>query len=75
MRLALALFGANYLFGWPAVAAAGSASPWIGLENAALAGSACYGFSWLLLGASVAIGGKEVTTVGRAWIRHKLGRG
>lgn len=70
MQLALGLFGANYLFGWPAVAAAGGASPWIGLENAALAGSISYALSWVLLGASILIGGREVTTLGRAWIRR-----
>lgn len=75
LRLALALFGANYVFGWPALAAAGSASPWIGLEYAAVAGSASYALSWLLLGASIAIGGREVTVIGRAWIRQRLGRG
>jgi hypothetical protein len=75
MKLALALFVANALFGWPAVAAAGSASPWIGLENAAIAGSLSYGLSWLLLGASVAIGGREITVIGRAWIRERFKRG
>ena len=74
MRLAFALFGANYLFGWPAVAIAGSASPWIGVETAALLGSASYALSWLLLGASIALGGREMTVRGRAWVRQRIRR-
>ena len=75
MRLALGLFVANTVMGWPAIAAAGGASPWIGLENAAMLGSASYILSWLLLGASIAIGGREVVVLGRGWIRRRLGRG
>jgi hypothetical protein len=74
MRLALGLFVANAVFGWPAVVVAGSVSPWLGLENAAMIGSISYALSWLLLGASVAIGGREITMLGRAWIRGRLRR-
>lgn len=74
LRLALGLFLLDYVFGWPVVAAAAPASPWIGASNAALIGSVSYAFSWVLLGAASLIGGAQVAVVGRAWIRGLLRR-
>ena len=60
VRLAILLFGLNVLLGWPAVALAGAASPWIGVANAAILASLCYAASWVLLGISSALGGPEL---------------
>lgn len=74
-RIALAFLALSYLLGWPAVGAAGSASPWIGVEAAAMLGSGVYVFSWLLLAVAVVLGGKEVQDEGRrwtAWVKARL---
>ena len=57
----------SYLLGWPALGMAGSASPWIGVEAAALLGSGTYALSWVLLGVAVVLGGNEVRAEGRRW--------
>lgn len=73
-RLALALFVVSHVFSWPAVAAAASASPWIGTEVAAVVGSVSYAVSWLMIGTAAVLGGREVAVVGgyhtrRLWAR------
>jgi hypothetical protein len=65
MRLALVLLGLNYLLGWPAVAVSASMSPWIGAEASAFMGAGFYGFSWLLLGGAVWLGGRDIVQIGR----------
>ena len=60
VRLAILLFGLNVVLGWPAVALAGAASPWIGAANAALLAGGCYAASWVLLAISSALGGPEL---------------
>jgi hypothetical protein len=74
IRIALALLALSYVLGWPAVGAAGSASPWIGVEAAAMLGSGTYAFSWLLLGGAVVLGGKEVQEEGRRWTARVMAR-
>ena len=70
-RLALTLFVASYALGWPMIAGAGAATPWIGASNAALVGGAAYGLSWVLLGLAALLGGAEVASAGRGWVRER----
>lgn len=60
VRLAILLFVLNLVLGWPAVALAGAASPWIGAANAAILAGICYAGSWALLAISSALGGPEL---------------
>ena len=66
----------GHLFGWPAVAAAASASPWIGANLAAAVGSISYGASWLMFGTAALLGGREVAMMAsfharRLWARWR----
>lgn len=67
-RAALLLLLLNVLLGWPAVLLLGSLSvlagaKWLGLVG----GLVMYAVSWLLLGAAVLLGGREVLVHGR-WL-------
>jgi len=70
-RLALVLLVLNYALGWPVVALAAGASPWIGVETAAVVGTGSYALSWAVLGVAVLLGGREVVEYGERWWRRR----
>jgi hypothetical protein len=70
-RLALGLFLANVLLGWPlvfllAAVAVLLGAKWLGLVGGMIA----YAASWIVLGIAVLIGGQEVVIHGRWLIRR-----
>jgi hypothetical protein len=74
LRVAMALWVLCYVLGWPAVAAAASASPWLGAQNAALLGTFSYVLSWVMLAVATWLGGAELVEISRDWVRGAWAR-
>jgi len=62
----LSLLGASYLFGWPAIFAAGVVAGWLKQPKILLVGPVLYGLSWLVFAASLALLGNKSISTGRA---------
>jgi len=62
----LVLLVASYLIGWPAIAALGVVSAWIGRPKLLLGGPILYGFSWVVFAVGLALIGSKSVSAGRA---------
>jgi hypothetical protein len=64
--LGLALIGASYVVGWPAIAALGAIAAWLKAPQLLLGAPALYGLSWLVFAGGLALIGRGSVGAARA---------
>ena len=63
----LALLGASYLLGWPAIAVLGAVAAWLRRPALLLWGPLLYGFSWAVFAIGLLLIGSKSISTGRAF--------
>ena len=63
----LALMGASYVIGWPAIAALGTIAAWTRRPKLLLGGPPLYGLSWIVFAVGMAFLGSKSLRSGRAF--------